>query len=151
MRRSSKSSATLATFAKALSLSTLRDKPRKTQFMSEIIAMNEPEVETNDPSLELELYQAKHIVNSCVADPKGFATDLYSALCNTTWVHRGTGSEFSCSWRYAGGIVSTMSHSMDDHTIYYGTGAEGTVTDEILTELDKLGWEPTEEKDEQTR
>ena len=112
--------------------------------------MNEPEVKTDDPSLELELYQAKHIVKMCVADPKGFATDLYSALCNVTWRHKETGNEFSCSWRYAGGIVSTMSHSMDDHMIYYGTGNEGTVTDEILTELDKLGWVPKEETNDRT-
>ena len=112
--------------------------------------MNEPEVDTEEPSLELELYQAKHIVRQCAADPKGFATDLYSALCNVTWKHKDTENTFGCSWRYAGGIVSTMSHSVDDYMIYYHSGNEGTVTDEILTELDKLGWEPMEEKDEQS-
>ena len=112
--------------------------------------MNEPEVTTDDPSLELDLYQAKHLVRRCQADPKGFATELYSALCNITWRHRDTNNTFSCSWRYAGGIVSTMSHSVDDYMLYYDTGNEGTVTDDVLTELDKLGWVPTEEKDEQS-
>ena len=115
-----------------------------------LIKMNEPAVQTDHPSLELELYQAKHIVKRCSDDPKGFATDLYSALCNITWKHKETGNNFSCSWRYAGGIVSTMSHSVDDHMIYYATGNEGTVTDDVLTELDKLGWVPMEETNEQS-
>ena len=113
--------------------------------------MNEPEVNTDEPSLELALYQAKHLVKRCAADPKEFATELYEALCSNTWVHDETGKEFSCSWRYAGGIVSTMSHAMDDHMIYYGSGNEGAITDEVLTELDKLGWVPKEETNEQTR
>ena len=46
--------------------------------------------------------------------------------------------------------MSTMSHSVDDYMIYYNSGNEGAVTDDVLTELDKLGWEPMEEKDEQT-
>ena len=115
-----------------------------------LIKMNEPEVKSDDPSLELDLYQAKHIVRRCQSDPKEFATELYCALCNVTWKHRETENTFSCSWRYAGGIVSTMSHSVDDHMIYYGAGNEGTVTEDVLTELDKLGWEPTEEENEQT-
>ena len=110
-----------------------------------MIAMNEPNVEVGDRSLELELYQSTYLVDRCNQDPEGFGQQLYAALCNATWIHKDTGLEYSCSWRYAGGIVSTMAYSMDDYMRYYSSGNEGTVTDEILTELDKLGWEPKEE------
>ena len=116
--------------------------------LNNILAMN-LKLKTGDPSLELELYQAKHIVSRCKADPKEFATELYGALCNVVWKHRDSGSEFSCSWRYAGGIVSTMSHSVDDYMIYYDSGNEGVVTDDVRTELDKLGWEPMEDTNDE--
>lgn len=118
--------------------------------LATIIRMNQPEADADDRSLELELYQAKHIVKRCKDDPKGFGQELYRALCNITWKHVETGQTYSCSWRYAGGLVSTMAYGVDDHMIYYSSGNEGTVTDDVLTELDKLGWLPTEEKDGST-
>ena len=36
----------------------------------------------------------------------GYANALYAALCNIIWVNRKTGEEYSCSWRYAGGLVA---------------------------------------------
>jgi hypothetical protein len=118
--------------------------------LSELIALNKSNVEADDRSLELELYQSTYLVDRCNQDPDGFGQQLYAALCNVTWIHSDTGSEYSCSWRYAGGIVSTMSYSIDDYMRYYSSGNEGTVSDDVLTELDTLGWEPKEEKNEQT-
>ena len=115
-----------------------------------LIRMNaeKDDEEIEDPNLELDLYQAKHVVSRCKKDPDGFAKELYAALCNVTWKNVETGKTYTCSWRYAGGIVSTMAHDVDDYTRYYNSGDEGVVTDDVLTELVKLGWEPTEEEDE---
>ncbi len=117
-----------------------------------IIRMNDESVDDDEEmhSLELELYQAKHLVRRCQRDPDGFARDLYRALCNVTWKHVDGVDTYSCSWRYAGGIVSTMAYGLDEHMMFYACGNEGTVSDDVLTELVKLGWEPTEDKDEQT-
>lgn len=110
--------------------------------------MNAETEDTEDVNLELELYQAKHIVHMCQRDPDGFGKNLYRALCNITWKHVKSGQTYSCSWRYAGGVVSTLSYGIDDHMMFYCSGNEGTVTDDVLTELDKLGWLPTEDTDD---
>ena len=71
---------------------------------------------------------------------------------------------WSASWRGAGGIVADLRNKGEDYMDYYCSGMggfatydlkegeeymaktryapEGTVTDEIATDLDKLGWFP---------
>mgnify|MGYP003152295578 CR=1 FL=1 len=41
-----------------------------------------------------------------------------------------------------------MAYHIDDYMRYYTSGNEGTISDDVLTELDTLGWEPKEEKNE---
>jgi hypothetical protein len=69
------------------------------------------------------------------------------------------GEEWSCSWRYAGGIVADMQQK-GDYIDWYCSGIkndygddpegkypveskyvpEGCITDEIRTDLQRLGW-----------
>ena len=94
-----------------------------------------------------------------------YAQNLYAAMCNMQWQYLGTdwaltagdlsalalADLWSCSWRYAGGIVAGL-RGEGDYLDWYcsGIGAEpslryvneGTVTDEIREDLASLGWHP---------
>jgi len=66
--------------------------------------------------------------------------DVIEVLKENTW---------SCSWRYAGGIVAHM-RGEGDYIDWYCSGIrdpddsgyvpEGCITDEIRSDLQKLGW-----------
>lgn len=92
-----------------------------------------------------------------------YAQNLYAALCNNEFQHNDIVSRlcnhvWSCSWRYAGGIVADM-RLEGDYIAWYCSGmgglveledgenphqihyvAEGDVTDEIRRDLWHLGW-----------
>mgnify|MGYP003342671237 CR=1 FL=1 len=111
-----------------------------------------------------------------------YAQNLYAALCNTDWQRNEVwpllkGQTYSCSWRYAGGIVADMIES-GDYIDFYCSGirggmlsdeeraemspeaierhdwinqhfvGEGHVTDEIREDFFQLGWILVEDKDE---
>lgn len=90
-----------------------------------------------------------------------YAQNLYAAMCNNdfqrldTWPIL-TDKRWSCSWRYAGGIVAHMRES-GDYIDWYCSGirdvdhaekdiqgrfpvSESVVTDEIRADLKELGW-----------
>jgi hypothetical protein len=89
-----------------------------------------------------------------------YAQNLYAALCNNDFA-KNTDSfrvlsedYWSCSWRYAGGIIADMCQH-GDYIDWYCSGIQGTydedsknnnfvqeghVTDEIKTDLAKIGW-----------
>lgn len=95
-----------------------------------------------------------------------YAQNLYAALCNSTWRSKKLWptlkeQNWSCSWRYAGGIIADMQEKGDYvdwycsgiRTAYIGEGepppnegyypgwvSEGYVTKEIEQDLDRLGW-----------
>ena len=69
-----------------------------------------------------------------------FATLLYAALCNTEWRHAATGARWSCSWRSAGGVVATL-RAEGDYTDWYCSMGEGLVDEQILEEIQALGWD----------
>jgi hypothetical protein len=69
-----------------------------------------------------------------------FATVLYSALCNTTWLHKATGTPWHCSWRSAGGIVADL-RCEGDYLDWYCSMGEGLVDEQVLDEIGALGWE----------
>jgi hypothetical protein len=78
---------------------------------------------------------------------------------------------WSASWRGAGGIVADIRNKGEDYMNYYCSGMgglatydleegdkymtekkfvpEGTVTDEIAADLDRLGWFPVPYKDDE--
>jgi hypothetical protein len=69
-----------------------------------------------------------------------FATVLYSALCNTTWLHKATGTPWHCSWRSAGGLVANL-RCEGNYLDWYCSMGEGLVDEQVLDEIGALGWE----------
>jgi len=111
-----------------------------------------------------------------VKQSDNYAQNLYAALCNMDWQSREfwqelKGETWSCSWRHAGGIVADMQEKGDYIDWYcsgigneeYGNGLdgtipdvtdgrnyvpEGTVTEEIELDLNRLGWRPVPYEDD---
>lgn len=81
-----------------------------------------------------------------------YAQNLYAALCNNEFVRRDVYNvladrRWSCSWRHAGGVIADMRQEGDYVDWYcsgssggYGTQPEGYVTDEVRSDLMRLGW-----------
>jgi hypothetical protein len=88
------------------------------------------------PDLEADLMASERIAQ--LVKNEGFARDLYSALCNTRWFRNE--HEWGTTWRSAGGIVAYLRDLNEDYMDFYCSGNEGTVTDEVATELATLGW-----------
>ena len=109
-------------------------------------------------NLEYDLRSTKWICDR-TKSTKTYAQNLYSALCNQDWQRndvwpRLKDKRWSCSWRYAGGIVAHMREE-GDYIEWYCSGIqgepdadwvdlghvpEGTVTDQIREDLFRLGW-----------
>lgn len=84
-----------------------------------------------------------------------YAQNLYAALCNNEFAPVDTWAileniRWSCSWRYAGGIIADIRGS-GDYLDWYCSGAwktdyedcwreEGQVASEIKKDLDGIGW-----------
>ena len=98
-----------------------------------------------------------------------YAQNLYCAWCNMQWCKRDTWpilaeDYWSASWRASGGIVADLRNKGEDYMDYYCSGmrgglsydgkeddeyfertgfqSESVVSEEIATDLDKLGWFP---------
>ena len=93
-----------------------------------------------------------------------YAQNLYAAMCNNGFIKLDVipvlkGEEWSCSWRYAGGIIADMrqkgdyidwycsgirdvSHNEEENKLWDGRNyvGEGQITDEIRNDLQRLGW-----------
>ena len=68
-----------------------------------------------------------------------YAYDLYGALCNNRFFKNG--EQWTCSWRFAGGIVADIRNQNEDYIDFYCYGNEGQVTEEIRNDMLNLGWE----------
>lgn len=108
-------------------------------------------------SLEADLLKTEWISHKCTIS-NVYAQNLYAALCNNIFLKDD--QEWTCSWRYSGGIVSSLikndtrydlySHRTGDYLDWYCSGAgegnipgyvsEGFVTSEISNDLLNLGW-----------
>jgi len=119
------------------------------------------------PNLEQDMKDAKWFVDK-VRATESYAQNVYAALCNNAFqkleimpVLRD--EIWSCSWRYAGGIVALL-RSEGDYMDWYCSGIRGdpkeigyaaaeaqgfdlgryvpesVVTDEIRQDLEQLGW-----------
>ena len=105
-----------------------------------------------EPNLEDDLKNSDIITDKC-KHSEIYSQNLYAALCNNRFFYGN--DEWTCSWRYAGAIVSEINGG-NDYMDYYCSGitdiggfvGEGFVTDEVRTDLLKLGWiiKPYEEK-----
>jgi hypothetical protein len=114
------------------------------------------------PDLEHDLRNTPWLVTK-VRTSDSYAQNLYAALCNNQFQHnsivsRLCGHVWSCSWRYAGGVVADI-RLEGDYIDWYCSGMggmivlegeptphnphyveEGRVTDEIREDLWRLGW-----------
>lgn len=90
-----------------------------------------------------------------------YAQNLYAAMCNNDFQKLDLipilkDQTWSCSWRYAGGIVANM-RQQGDYIDWYCSGIrdshddgsvpEMIVTDEIREDLKKLGWIVVDQND----
>ena len=126
-------------------------------------------------NMEYDLRSSKEMCDK-VKESDNYAQNLYAAMCNMTWQSREfwqelKGETWSASWRHAGGIVADMQETGDYINWYcsgigneeYGNGLdgtipdvtdgrdyvpEGTVTEEIELDLNRLGWRPVPYEDD---
>lgn len=92
--------------------------------------------------LEHDLSESREIREQLQADPT-LAQELYAGLCNNVFRHASMTAEegWSCSWRYAGGVVAGLvDPEHQDYLDYYCSGNEGYVSDRIRQMLSSLGW-----------
>jgi len=104
-------------------------------------------------SLESDLHKSETIIKKIKDDR--YAQNLYSALCNNSYKKSEDTESWSCSWRYAAGIVADIRRinyqHQEGYLDWYLSGSvydleghvyvlEGVVTEEILQDLTNLGW-----------
>jgi hypothetical protein len=114
-------------------------------------------------NLEYDLRSTVWMVQK-VRDSDSYAQNLYAALCNNDFQQQQVwpvlkDQTWSCSWRYAGGIVADM-RQQGDYIDWYCSGirqtdhdedvnkqwdeknymGEGQVSDEVREDLLRLGW-----------
>ena len=115
----------------------------------------------HENNLEYDLRTSEHMLNR-VRSSKNYAQNLYAAMCNREFQRNDTwpiltDRRWSCSWRYAGGIVADMRKSGDyidwycsgmgglsydpDEGLKQGYVPESAVTDEIRADLFRMGWQ----------
>jgi hypothetical protein len=124
-------------------------------------------------NLEYDLRSTEWICSKAKAQ-ESYAQNIYAALCNQAWQRNDVwpllkGETYSCSWRYAGGIVADM-REQGDYMDWYCSGIrggasldddvleqidpgadfvpEGCVTEEIREDFFKLGWLPVDNASE---
>jgi hypothetical protein len=137
------------------------------RMINEHNAQREANDEWKKNNLEYDLRSTEWICNKAKASDT-YAQNIYAALCNQDWQKNEVwpllkGKTYSCSWRYAGGIVADM-REQGDYIDWYCSGMgglsgydkdsetyeewqartkyvpEGLVTDEIRNDLQRLGW-----------
>ena len=120
-------------------------------------------------NLEYDLRSTQWICDKAKASDS-YAQNLYAAMCNNEFTRNDvwpilTDKRWSCSWRYAGGIIADMREN-GDYIDWYCSGiredraepfnptleqielikitdkyvSESVVTDEVKDDLFKLGW-----------
>ena len=116
--------------------------------------------EWQENNMEYDLRISELMLNKVRASDT-YAQNLYAALCNNNFQRLDVlpilkGETWSCSWRYAGGIIADMRQE-GDYIDWYCSGigdglgngdgdgskgyvSESVVTDEIKEDLKQLGW-----------
>jgi hypothetical protein len=105
-------------------------------------------------NLEYDLRSTQWICDKAKAS-ETYAQNLYAALCNNEFQRNETWTvlsdkRWSCSWRYAGGIIADMREE-GDYIDWYCSGIgddtrgenfvnESVVTEEVEKDLFELGW-----------
>jgi len=105
-------------------------------------------------NLERDLRTTWWLVDKVQAKEK-YAQNLYAALCNNEFAPVDTWAilknvRWSCSWRYAGGIIADI-RGAGDYLDWYCSGAwaetpdwgmqeEGIIAPEIEKDINTIGW-----------
>jgi hypothetical protein len=143
------------------------------QMINEAKAQREADERWKENNLEYDLRSTKWICDKAKASD-AYAQNIYAALCNQDWQKNEVwpllkGETYSCSWRYAGGIVADM-REQGDYIDWYCSGIRGPrrdsaslddaaeeidptanfvseshVTEEIREDFFKLGWIPVDD------
>jgi len=97
-------------------------------------------MKNDDLSLfENDLYKLKDSLSSNDI----FASNMYRALCNMMWQKKDNEKiVYSCTWRYAGGLIASIRDRGENYLNFYCSGLEGCVSNRVKKELDILGWKP---------
>ena len=137
--------------------------PEDLDFWDQVIRqeeLKEQDPEWQKDNLEYDLRSTDWILQKARLS-RTYSQNLYAALCNNDFQKIDVipilkDQRWSCSWRYAGGIVAHMRQE-GDYIDWYCSGinaayedepdtrargevAEGVVTDEIRQDLLALGW-----------
>jgi len=139
----------------------------------EMVLEREAQEEWKIDNMEYDLRSTQWICDKAKGDDV-YAQNLYAAMCNNEFTKNDvipilTEKKWSCSWRYAGGIIADMQEK-GDYIDWYCSGirdatdldddqfqqltreqqetyiqnkayvSESVVTDEIRADLLKLGW-----------
>lgn len=104
----------------------------------ESIAKKEAEPEWQKNNLEYDLRSTKWICDKAKAREE-YAQNLYAAMCNNSFQKIDVwqmlkDARYSCSWRYAGGIIADMIET-GDYIDWYCSGMSGGATDEQLASM----------------
>ena len=118
---------------------------------------------SRENNLEWDLVTTDWILEK-VRTNDAYAQNLYAAMCNNEFTKRDLWpilkeEKWSCSWRYAGGIIADMqqkgdyidwycsgirdvSHDEELNKLWDGRNyvSESQVTEEIESDLNRLGW-----------
>ena len=92
-------------------------------------------------SLEQDL-MASPLMLAKVRESNVYAQNLYAAMCNQEFAKNEVwpqlrGETWSCSWRYAGGIIADM-RDQGDYMDWYCSGIQGAgLDDEEYAQLDR--------------
>ena len=104
-------------------------------------------------SLESDLNKSETIIKKIKEDR--YAQNLYAALCNNSFKKSEDSESWSCSWRYAAGMVADMRRInyqyQEEYLDWYLSGSiydleghvyllEGVISEEIREDLTSLGW-----------
>lgn len=113
--------------------------------------LNEHATKFDDPSsrvdnMEYDLLSTNWILEK-VRDDDAYAQNLYAAMCNNEFIKLDvipilTEKKWSCSWRYAGGIIADMQQE-GDYIDWYCSGIREVLQDNDRPEMQK---EKTEEQ-----
>lgn len=137
----------------------------KTLQKQEVEKLKDLEWQKNN--LEYDLRSTEWICDKAKAS-ENYSQNIYAALCNNEFMKLAVmpilkNETWSCSWRFAGGIVADMQEK-GDYIDWYCSGIspeyhedgsakgfvpESVVTDEIREDFKKLGWILVEQKEEQ--
>ena len=117
--------------------------------------------------LESDMMADPAVIAHCATED--MAREFYSAICNMRWrkintlpederimdILRGDESDvWSCSWRYAGGIIADIRNkhynTNEQYIDFYCTGNEGYVSETVEECFKNLGWKPYPWEDDGT-